>query len=100
MKKALLGLGRSLSVGFIFVAVSTLGNLPSAAGVELFWSADTITAGGGLTGATAWNTTNAHWSTSASGPFTTVWNNANVDSATFQGTSGTVALNGGLTSSP
>src|SRR5262245_42341772 len=52
----------------------------SGRAASLFWSGDGVTQGGTGT----WNTTLARWSTNPSGgPFTTVWNNANVDSATF-----------------
>src|ERR1035437_2683492 len=46
----------------------------------LYWSANgTVVSGSPGT----WNTTLARWGTSTSGPFTTVWNNANSDSATL-----------------
>ena len=43
----------------------------------LYWSGN----GTALGGAGSWDTTAAHWGTSTSGPFTTVWNNANTDDA-------------------
>jgi hypothetical protein len=55
----------------------------------LFWSGNGTALGGGGT----WNTTLTRWSTSSSGPFTAVWNNANTDSAMFS--AGTGATGGG-----
>jgi autotransporter-associated beta strand protein len=49
-----------------------------------------------LGGGGSWNTTGANWGTSSSGPFTTVWNNANSDSATLSAGSG--ATGGGVIS--
>src|ERR1035441_336018 len=45
----------------------------------LYWSGNGIALGGAGT----WDTTNPRWGTSTSGPFTTVWNNANSDNATL-----------------
>src|SRR4051794_34565558 len=85
-----------LAMAAAAAAVPLIGfTAQSAHATELWWSANGTTVGGALTGATAWNTTNAHWGTSNAGPFTTVWNNGNVDSATFEGTSGTVNINAG-----
>src|ERR1051326_7230513 len=61
----------------------------------LFWSGDGTTQGGPGT----WDTTNARWGTSTSGPFTTVWNNANSDDATFDngtGAGGIITIGTGL----
>ncbi|MET3654908.1 beta strand repeat-containing protein, partial [Dyella japonica] len=49
---------------------------------ELTWNP-----GGASGGSGTWNTTNASWNAG-----TTVWNNANLDDALFQGTAGTVTL--------
>ena len=72
--------------------VLTLPQGVSAA--TLYWSANGTTQGGALTGATAWNTTNAHWGPNG-GPWTAVWNNANVDRAVFDTAAGTVNINAG-----
>src|ERR1039458_1768093 len=55
-----------------------LGSSPVHAST-LYWSAN----GTSLGGAGTWDTTNQRWGTSTSGPFTTVWNNANSDNATL-----------------
>jgi len=57
---------------------------------DLYWSGTPPTLGGAGT----WNTSTARWGTSASGPFTTVWNNANNDVAIFAGTAGQVTVSG------
>ncbi|MCX8090775.1 MAG: autotransporter-associated beta strand repeat-containing protein [Verrucomicrobiae bacterium] len=61
-----------------------------AVNVNYFWSADGSTQGGTGT----WNTTDQRWGTSASGPFTTVWDNTTLasDIANFGGTAGTVTV--------
>jgi autotransporter-associated beta strand protein len=73
-----------------------LGNA-SVHATLLYWSANG-TALGGSTG--TWDTTNQRWGTSTSGPFTTVWNNANTDSATLSASGaafGTVVLGANVT---
>ena len=55
----------------------------SAHASTLYWSGN----GTALGGVGTWNTTGANWGTSTSGPFTTVWNNANSDSAFLSGLS-------------
>src|ERR1017187_1475314 len=55
----------------------------SAHASTLYWSG----IGTALGGVGTWNTTGANWGTSTSGPFTTVWNNANSDSAFLSGLS-------------
>ncbi|PYJ08540.1 MAG: hypothetical protein DME25_01255, partial [Verrucomicrobia bacterium] len=62
-------------------------------GTVLFWSGNGSTEGGTGT----WDTTNPRWGTVQTGPYTTVWNNANKDEATFTGTAGTVTLAAGVT---
>jgi autotransporter-associated beta strand protein len=65
--------------------------LPIALLISLFCAAESVQAttlywsGGGsvVGGAGTWNTTAAHFGTSTSGPFTTVWANANTDDAIF-----------------
>jgi len=66
-----------------------------AAAAELFWDGDGAGAQGG--GAGAWNTTSVHFSTTAGGTVDQIWNNANVDSATFNGAAGAVTLAGPIT---
>lgn len=68
--------------------------IASSPAADLFWSGDGASQGGAGT----WNTTSARWGGSAGGPFSTIWNNANEDSATFGGTGGAVAIaTGGVT---
>jgi hypothetical protein len=55
-----------------------LGSSPVHA-TFLYWSAN----GSTVSGVGTWDTTNQRWGTSTSGPFTTVWNNANSDTADF-----------------
>ena len=61
----------------------------------LFWSGNGSTLGGAGT----WDVTNARWGTSSSGPFTTVWANANSDSAVLSGAvvGGSVVLGANIT---
>ena len=66
-----------------------------AAAAELFWDGDGAGAQGG--GAGQWNTTSARFSTTAGGTVNQIWNNANADSATFNGTAGAVTLAGPIT---
>ncbi|PWU10021.1 MAG: hypothetical protein C5B50_26140 [Verrucomicrobia bacterium] len=51
----------------------------SIQGSVLYWSGNGSTLGGSGT----WDTTNARWGTSTSGPFTTVWSNSGSDSPTL-----------------
>ena len=69
-----------------------------AALTSLFWSGNDTTEGGAGT----WDTINPHFGSLATGPFGTVWVNANSDSPIFESTAGTVTvssitLNGSLT---
>jgi autotransporter-associated beta strand protein len=63
----------------------------------LYWSGSGSVVGGNGT----WDTTNARWGTSTAGPFTTVWNNANTDSAIFTASGsnpgGSVVVGTGIT---
>ncbi len=64
-----------------------------ASGTTLFWSGNGTSEGGAGT----WNTSVAHWGTTSGGPFATIWNNANVDSAVFESSNGAVSLGGTIT---
>jgi fibronectin-binding autotransporter adhesin len=77
------------SLGFaLFAGLSPL----SAATID--WD---ISGAGVITGGTgAWNTTNTFWTTD-SGASNISWNNANIDTARFSGTSGTVTLGENIT---
>ena len=69
---------------------------PTLHATTLYWSGDGTTQGGPGT----WNTTLARWGTSTSGPFTTVWNNANTDSATIDngtGAGGSIVIGAAIT---
>lgn len=59
-----------------------MGAAGSAGAADLFWS-----------GTGTWDTSTANWGSVTGGPYdTATWNNATPDSATFQGSAGTVAL--------
>jgi fibronectin-binding autotransporter adhesin len=59
----------------------------------LFWSGNGTVQGGVGT----WNTTGQNWGTVAAGPYTTVWNNANVDSAVLDSTPGAITTGSAIT---
>jgi fibronectin-binding autotransporter adhesin len=59
----------------------------------LTWSATGTSSAIGGTG--TWDTTNARWT--VDGTIWSAWNNANVDTAVFAGTAGTVTLGTGIT---
>src|ERR1044071_5026614 len=63
-----------------------------AHGADLFWSGNGTAAGGAGT----WDTTNPRWGSSSSGPFSAVWNNANLDSPNFNTPAGTVTIGTGI----
>jgi len=46
-----------------------------------------------------WNTTDANWGTTAGGPYTSTWNNANNDAAILEGTAGVVTVTASATAS-
>jgi autotransporter-associated beta strand protein len=74
-------LGAILSIGsLLFSSVA-----PAA---PLYWSGNGTTQGGNGT----WDTTLTRWGTVPAGPFSTVWNNGNLDTAIFGGTAGTATL--------
>jgi fibronectin-binding autotransporter adhesin len=88
--KALFHSLRLLCVLFCISALTLSSN-----GATLFWDADGVAPVAGGLG--TWNTTSAFWATDASGTSYQAWNNANVDSATFSGTAGAVAIGVGVT---
>ncbi|MBZ9806239.1 autotransporter-associated beta strand repeat-containing protein, partial [Mesorhizobium sp. ES1-6] len=68
-----------------------------ASAADLYWDANNT--GVGLGGAGTWDTTSSTWNTTGNGvagPFT-IWNNAALDDAIFQGTVGTVTLGAPIT---
>ncbi|MFU8892268.1 MAG: beta strand repeat-containing protein [Luteolibacter sp.] len=75
------------AIGASMVAVS------SASADDFYWSGNGTTQGGNGT----WNTTDARWSSLFSGPFSTIWDNSNLDTAVFGGTAGTVNLGAPIT---
>src|SRR5947209_151802 len=62
----------------LLIAVLTALGLSSTAlrATTLWWGTGSTAGGGGN-----WDTTNAHWAATTSGPFTGIWTNANADSA-------------------
>jgi autotransporter-associated beta strand protein len=65
----------------------------SASAADLFWSANGTTQGGAGT----WNTADARWGTVAAGPYGTIWDNANNDTAIFGSTGGAISLGTNIT---
>lgn len=64
------------------ILLLSMGAAGSAGAADLFWS-----------GTGTWDTSTANWGSVTGGPYdTATWNNATPDSATFQGSAGTVAL--------
>ncbi|MFN4943463.1 MAG: hypothetical protein ACK5G9_06685 [Akkermansiaceae bacterium] len=64
------------------ILLLSLGAAGSGGAADLFWS-----------GTGTWDTSAANWGSVTGGPYNTAnWNNATPDSATFQGSAGTVAL--------
>src|SRR5215211_5619266 len=92
MKKASFGVGKRIRLVLAAGAISILASQHAAA-TNLFWSGNGTTQGGAGT----WNTTTARFGTVAAGPYATIWNNANVDSAQFGLTAGQVNLAGPIT---
>jgi fibronectin-binding autotransporter adhesin len=91
MKKASRGFANGIRLALAVVAISLLASQHAAAvPAALFWSANGTTQGGAGT----WNTTTGHFSNLNANPYSTIWNNANVDSAEFGGTAGQVNLSG------
>ncbi len=78
-----------LAVLAAFLAVAR----PTSAATTLYWSGDGVSQGGSGT----WNTTLARWGTVSTGPYSTVWNNANNDTAYFAGGVSTVTLGANIT---
>jgi len=64
-----------------------------AQGSTLYWSGDGTTLGGTGT----WDTATGRWGTTGAGAFGTAWVNANLDTAYFGGTAGTVTLGTDIT---
>jgi hypothetical protein len=90
MIKALTGVGMGIRFGLVAATISLLA-IPQAMATNLFWSGGGVTQGGAGT----WNTTSTtNWGSSAGGPYTTQWVNANVDSAEFGNVGGQVNLSG------
>jgi len=83
-------------LGIILIAMTLVTG--SAWAGSLYWSGDGSSQGG----SGGWDTTSTKWGGSTVGPFSTVWTNANNDTAIFGSTAGTVTLGtnvqvGGLT---
>lgn len=73
--------------------VTTAAGAPKAMAADLFWSANGIAQGGAGT----WDTTNTRWGAVAAGPYGTIWDNANNDTAIFGSTGGAVSLGTNIT---
>lgn len=75
------------------LGASILAISSAAAQTELFWSGNGATQGGvGI-----WDTTNENWGTDAAGPYSSVWDNSETDTARFASTAGTVTLDADVT---
>jgi fibronectin-binding autotransporter adhesin len=94
MNQAFNRIGNRVGITLAIAVISLVGSLHALA-TNLFWSADGTTQGGVGT----WNTTTANrWGTAAGGPYNLTWNNANVDSAEFGGTTaGAVTVGSNIT---
>src|SRR4051812_26494082 len=92
MKKEFTRMSNRSRLVFAIASILLIGSAPAVA-TNLFWSADGTNQGGVGT----WDTTNARWGTTSTGPFTSIWNNANVDSAEFGGTAGAVTVGANVT---
>src|SRR5262245_40921273 len=79
----------------LFAFAFALACCGPASAANLFWDGDGSGAQSGGPG--VWNNTSAHFSASAGGTVNQIWTNANVDSATFNGTAGAVTLAGPIT---
>ena len=76
-----------LGLGVAAIVAAIWGCQPTLPAADLYWS-----------GTGTWNTTDAVWGTSSSGPYdAAIWSNATPDSAIFEGTAGTVTLGGPIT---
>jgi autotransporter-associated beta strand protein len=75
------------------VSIAALLSMQSASATNYYWSADGATQGGVGT----WNTSSANWGASATGPFSTIWNNGTPNFAIFPGVAGTVTLGEDIT---
>src|SRR6478735_2968007 len=73
--------------------LSCLATTGSAQAADLIWSGNNTTDGNAGT----WDVTNAHWSTTSGGPYTTVWSNSPVNNAILQGTPGTMTTGAAIT---
>jgi hypothetical protein len=68
------------------ILLLSMGAVGSVGAADLFWS-----------GTGTWDTSTANWGSVTGGPYnTSTWNNTAPDSATFQGSAGTVALDGDI----
>ncbi|MBZ9810849.1 MULTISPECIES: autotransporter-associated beta strand repeat-containing protein, partial [unclassified Mesorhizobium] len=84
------------TLGFPALLLLGLAASPAAA-ADLYWDANNT--GVGVGGGGTWDTTSSLWNTTGNGvagPFT-IWNNAALDDAIFQGTVGTVTLGAPIT---
>lgn len=73
--------------------VATAAGAPKAMAADLFWSANGIAQGGAGT----WDTTNTRWGAVAAGPYGTIWDNGNNDTAIFGSAGGAVSLGTNIT---
>ncbi len=80
---------------FLFVAalLTVLGIAAKSTADDLIWSGNNSSDGNAGT----WDTTNAHWSTTSGGPYTTIWSNSPVNNAILQGTPGTMTTGAAVT---
>ncbi len=94
MKKAFSTAGFTFRVVLLAaVLFSIQGYVGSVMAADLIWSGNNASDGNAGT----WDTTNAHWSTTSGGPYTTVWSNSPVNNAILQGTPGTMTTGAAVT---
>jgi autotransporter-associated beta strand protein len=92
---------RAITAAVLFQSLFLAFSPSSAPADTLYWSGDGTTEGGAGT----WDTNSMRFGTSAGGPFSTIWSNANSDNAVFEAAAGIVTnssaspitLNGTLT---
>ena len=94
MKKAFSTAGFTFRVVLLAAVLFSIQGLSgSAIAADLIWSGNNASDGNAGT----WDTTNAHWSTTTGGPYTTVWSNSPVNNAILQGTPGTMTTGAAVT---
>jgi autotransporter-associated beta strand protein len=94
VKNAFSMMGMATRSALLLLALlSYLAAPRSAQAADLIWSGNNVSDGNAGT----WDTTNAHWSSTSGGPYTTVWSNSPINNAILQGTPGTMTTGAAIT---